>query len=47
MSVSQILFTLGFSADVCEWQIYFDQFFAVFWHGVEGFVVVLLSEREL
>ena len=40
MSVSDGFFACGFFVDVGEWEVYFDEFFAVFWHGVEGFVVV-------
>ena len=36
MPVSQILFTFGLVVDVCERQIYFDQFLAVFLHGVNS-----------
>ena len=40
MSVSDVFLAFGFSVYVCKWQIYFDEFFAVFGHGVWWFVVV-------
>ena len=40
MSLSDMFFACGMCVDVCERQIYFDEFLAVFRHGVERFVVV-------
>ena len=40
MSVSDGFFACGFFVYVCEREVYFDEFFAVFRHGVVGFVVV-------
>ena len=40
MSVSDGFLACGFFVYVCEWEVYFDEFFAVFGHGVRWFVVV-------
>ena len=34
MSMSDGFLAFGFSVDVCEWQTHFDEFLAVFQHGV-------------